>query len=81
MVFAVGLWVFGAGLLGLLVFVLWVVALVDLFRHPDLQRGQRAAWVLIIVILPIIGTVLYFVWRPMPEGERERFLAAADRRR
>jgi hypothetical protein len=81
MVFAVGLWIFGAGLLGLLVFVVWTVALVDLFRHPDLDRRQRAGWILVIVLLPLIGTVLYFMRRPMPEEERERYLAAATRRR
>ena len=81
MVLAVGLWVFGAGLLGLFVFVLWAVALVDLLRHPDLDRRQRAGWILVIVLLPVIGTVLYFMRRPMPEAERQQYLAAATRRR
>ena len=48
-------------LLALVAIVAWVVALVDMVRRSDqLARGQLAAWVLIVVILPVVGTVLYF---------------------
>ena len=48
-------------LLALVAIVAWVVALVDIVRRSEqLARGQLAAWVLIVVILPVLGTVLYF---------------------
>jgi hypothetical protein len=42
--------------------VAWAVALVDMVRRRSaLRRGQLAAWVLIVIILPVLGTILYFV--------------------
>jgi hypothetical protein len=80
MVLAVGFWVFGLGLLGVFVLVLWIAALVDLFRRADLDRRQRWAWVLIVVLLPILGTLVYFVRRPVLDEEREQIIAAETRR-
>jgi phosphotransferase system glucose/maltose/N-acetylglucosamine-specific IIC component len=69
---AVGFWVFGFGILGLLAFVCWVVGLVDILRRDDLDTRQRTAWILIVVLVPIIGTIYYFVRRPTTEPEREK---------
>jgi hypothetical protein len=80
MVFAVGFWVFGLGLLGLLVLVLWVAALVDLVRRPDLDRRQRSGWILFVVLLPVIGSIVYFVRRPILPEEREKMIAAETQR-
>ena len=47
---------------GAVVIVAWLVALVDIIRgRARLSRGQLAAWILIVIILPVIGTILYFV--------------------
>ncbi len=49
-------------LVGVVAAVAWAVALVDMVRRRSaMRRGQLAAWVLIVVILPVLGTVLYFV--------------------
>jgi hypothetical protein len=48
-------------LLALVAVVAWVVALVDIVRRRDeLSRKQLVAWILLVVILPVVGTVLYF---------------------
>jgi hypothetical protein len=65
-------WFFGFGILGLLIGVVWALGLVDVFRRADLDRGSRAAWVLIIVLLPLVGTAVYFMRRPTTPEERER---------
>lgn len=80
MALAVGFWIFGLGLVGLLVLVLWIAALVDLVRRPDLDRRQRSGWILIVVLLPLIGSVAYFVRRPVLPEEREKMIAAETRR-
>jgi hypothetical protein len=72
--------VFGIGVLGLIILVLWVLGLIDLFKRPDLDRRARMAWLLLIVLLPVIGTVVYFATRPTLPDERERIIAAAGRR-
>jgi hypothetical protein len=50
--------------------VAWVVAVVDMVRRrAELTRGQLAAWILIVIIFPVLGTVLYFVvGRPAAAG-------------
>ncbi|HEX6582327.1 MAG TPA: PLD nuclease N-terminal domain-containing protein [Thermoleophilaceae bacterium] len=62
------------------VLVIWAVGLIDIFRR-DLPRGTKAAWVLIVVLLPIVGTITYFVLRKPTEKEiRQAQQAAAARR-
>jgi hypothetical protein len=49
-------------LVGVVAALAWAVALVDMVRRRSaLRRGQLAAWVLIVIILPVLGTILYFV--------------------
>ena len=55
--------------------VVWALGLVDLFRrHLDLKH--TIAWLLIVLILPILGTILYWVLRQPDAGELERTEAA-----
>jgi hypothetical protein len=70
----------GLGVLGVLIFVLWVAGIVDVVRRTDLDRTHRAAWILIIVLLPLVGTILYFVMRPTLPDERDGIIAAQTRR-
>jgi phospholipase D-like protein len=47
--------------LGVVAVIAWVVAIVDMVRRRDeLARNQLVAWVLLVILLPIVGTVLYF---------------------
>jgi len=48
--------------LGVVAFIAWLVAIVDMIRRRrELSRGQLAAWILIVIIFPVLGTILYFV--------------------
>jgi hypothetical protein len=48
--------------LGAVAVVAWLVAIVDLVRRRgELESRQLMAWVLIVIILPVVGTILYFV--------------------
>jgi hypothetical protein len=56
-------------LLGVVAVVAWAVALVDMIRRRDELTGSRfAAWLLIVIILPVLGTILYFVIGRRPEA-------------
>jgi hypothetical protein len=78
---AIGFWVFGGGLLGLIALTLVVLALADLLgKRKDIQGSQRAAWILLIVLLPLIGSIIYFARRPMQEDEKEKMMESAVRR-
>jgi hypothetical protein len=44
--------------------MLWVFALLDLFKRRDLSGWAKGLWAIAIVIFPIVGMVVYFVARP-----------------
>ena len=47
-----------------------ILVLIDLFKHPGLSGMTKAAWVLLIVILPFIGVLTYLVVHGKGMGER-----------
>ena len=49
-----------SGLIGLLVLVLDVIAIVDDVKSAA-PTNQKALWVILILVLPVIGMVLYFL--------------------
>jgi hypothetical protein len=55
--------------------IVWAIGIVDIVRS-DLARSTKAAWILIVVILPVIGTVLYFATRRPSAEEINRIQAA-----
>jgi hypothetical protein len=52
-------------------------------RHqaPDLDRRSRWAWILLILLLPLVGTLVYLAMRPTLPEERDKIAAAQMRRR
>jgi hypothetical protein len=52
-----------------IVLAAWTAGLVDVIRRPDLERTQRLAWILLVVLLPILGTGLYFALRPREHSQ------------
>jgi hypothetical protein len=52
------------GGISLLVVVFWVVGIVDLMRHRHtMPSGQFVLWAVVIILLPFIGLIVYFMWR------------------
>ncbi len=45
--------------------VLWVRAVVDVFRsRRDLSTSAKAAWTIVMLIVPFIGLLVYTMLRP-----------------
>jgi phospholipase D-like protein len=59
------------GIFGLALIAIWVVTIVDLFRR-HLGSGKTAAWLLIVIIVPFVGSCLYWILRKPEEGEAQR---------
>jgi hypothetical protein len=59
------------------VVVIWVIGLVDIVRR-DLPRGATAAWILIVVLLPVVGTLAYFLLRKPTENEIRKAQQASE---
>ena len=51
----------------ILFLVLWVRAVIDVFRRRDLSTSGKAAWAIAMLIFPFIGLLVYTMLRP---GER-----------
>jgi Phospholipase_D-nuclease N-terminal len=44
--------------------VMWVRAVVDVFRRHDLSGGGKAAWAIAMLVFPFIGLLVYTMLRP-----------------
>jgi undecaprenyl pyrophosphate phosphatase UppP len=64
-------------LIGVIVVIVWVVTIVDILRH-HLGTMQTVAWLLIVLILPLIGSLLYWALRRPSQEEVEREIANAE---
>jgi hypothetical protein len=53
----------GLTALGVAALVLAVTAFVYLARDPELGRGGRVLWVVLILFFPIVGPLVYFAVR------------------
>jgi hypothetical protein len=56
---------FGTGLITLALVawvVIWVLVAVRVFRRPDLGVGGKVLWIVIILVLPLLGLLAYFLW-------------------
>jgi hypothetical protein len=55
--------------------VLWIVitlaVLLDLYRSHDLSGWAKAAWLLLVVIFPIVGVTIYMIVRGAHMGDRQ----------
>jgi hypothetical protein len=47
-------------LLGLVILVLDIVAIVDCVKS-NVETGKKALWIVLILVLPVVGMVLYFL--------------------
>jgi ABC-type multidrug transport system fused ATPase/permease subunit len=61
-------------MLEVFLFVIWIWILIvvfgDIFRSRDLGGGAKALWVILVVILPYIGVLIYLIARGGKMHER-----------
>lgn len=48
------------GIIGLVVLILDIIAIIDLFKGQK-PTGQKVLWVILILVLPLIGMIAYFL--------------------
>ncbi|MEU9251296.1 SHOCT domain-containing protein [Streptomyces sp. NPDC048270] len=62
-------------MLWLFVWVMWFFLLfkvvTDIFRDHSLNGWERAAWLVLVLLLPYIGVFVYLIFRGRSMGERE----------
>lgn len=69
-------------ILYIFVFILWLMILFrviwDIFRSHDLSGLAKAAWLLFILILPLLGVLVYLIARGGSMHERDVRIAQAQ---
>ena len=50
----------GGGIVGLLILICWIVAIVQILQS-SLPSTNKLIWILVVIFLPIIGTILWFI--------------------
>jgi Short C-terminal domain/Phospholipase_D-nuclease N-terminal len=66
--FALLLWIF---------LVVWII--LDVFRNRDIRGWSKAGWILLVILLPVIGVLVYVgVHGDMLQDRREREILARD---
>lgn len=62
-----------SGVFGLIFFVAYLIlflyALLDIFKNPNLNQTTKLLWILIILVAPILGSLIYIFW-----GRNQSFL-------
>ncbi len=82
-------WNLGTVLWAMLVFFFWFIFIwmfigvfADIFRRNDIGGGAKAGWIILIVLVPFLGILIYMIARPrMTEQDRERMEGYAEAQR
>jgi hypothetical protein len=66
--------------IGIALLIVWGITVADIIRRP-LSTGQTVAWLLIVLIVPFLGAILYWVMRkPGPDEAAQTEAAMRSRR-
>jgi hypothetical protein len=52
--------------------MIWAFALVDIFRRDDISGLMKALWVVIVFLIPFVGTLIYLLFRRPGATKEER---------
>ena len=65
----------------MLVFFLWLMffwvfisVVADIFRRDDISGWAKAGWLLLIIVLPLLGILIYVIARPKMTAQDVRML-------
>jgi hypothetical protein len=51
-------------LLAIVWVLIWLVAVFDIVRRPDLRTSSKVLWALAVIFVPVVGVLVYLVARP-----------------
>lgn len=59
------------GTLGLIFLIIWAIlglyALFDVLKNGNINIGAKTLWVLIIMVVPILGSLIFLFWRSVKD--------------
>lgn len=48
--------------------IAWIVGAVDIFRTHDLGVGGKVLWLVVLLVLPIVGLLVYYLFAAARPG-------------
>jgi DMSO/TMAO reductase YedYZ heme-binding membrane subunit len=63
------------GTIGVLILIVWAITVYDIFRR-HLGGKQTALWLLLVIILPFVGALIYWGTRKETPEDVEAYVAA-----
>ena len=51
-----------AGIFTLVFICLWIMALIRITKHRFRGENEKLMWLLLVIFVPLIGTILYFAF-------------------
>ena len=51
-------------LLAIVWLLIWLLAVFDIVRRPDLRTSSKVLWALAVIFVPVVGVHVYLVARP-----------------
>ena len=62
--------------------MIWAGAVMDIFRRQDMTGVSKALWLVVVIVLPLLGTLIYMIARPSraeePAAREPAVVGAAD---
>jgi hypothetical protein len=62
-------------LIAFVVAIIWILTIVDVVRR-HLGAKQTTAWIVIVIILPVLGSIVYWAMRKPSAEEIDKSVAA-----
>ncbi len=59
-----------ATLIAIPLLLIWVLTVVDILRRHDLSAARKVLWALLVLLVPVVGVIVYFVARPPQPTDR-----------
>jgi len=57
---------------------IFIALFADIFRRDDLSGWAKAGWILLLVILPFIGALIYIIARPKVTAQDVRLMTESE---
>jgi uncharacterized membrane protein len=57
---------------------IFITVFADIFRRNDIHGGAKAGWIILIVILPFIGILIYMIARPKMTAQDKEMMEQAQ---
>src|SRR5215218_2202530 len=75
-------WSFGDVLWSMMIFFLWIIYIwmfiaifSDIFRRENLSGWGKAGWILLIIVVPFLGILIYLIARPKMTEQDKRMMS------